>query len=318
MRRAGVDEGSARGIDIQRINAETYLQSQSGSELSAANASIQSARRMLKGATTVEGRETARAKLTEAQGGKDEILAARTEARTVLEELKRELPRVLAGERVGALDLRDAQLAASGANTSLDATGLLGRQSEYSAQLAEAVRTGNQEWQTDAYSQLAQINSSLRDLPNQLAAREDQTYDFRSALAALTEGDEDDLQVTREREARTQQRLDQALADLAAATTDADRDAAEKRATEQAGLLKGIRDELKTANTAQQERDARDEEIKDLLKQIAESGERMVRGQAVQRAVTEQWRADGATGQVARNVGMRGATPGYAGGGARG
>lgn len=318
MRRSGVDEGSSQGQTLKRVTTETYLRSQSNSELASANEAIKAARKMLAGATNPEARATAKGKLDEARDAKSEVLKARTEARTVLEEMKQQMPRILAGERVAGLDLRDAKLAAAGANASLDVDGMRGRQAEYTAQLAEAVRQGNQEWQTDAYSQLATINASLRDLPNQLAAKEDQTFDLRSALAALTEGDEDDLQVTRERQARTQERLDQALADLAAATNEADRDAAEKRATEAARSLKGIHDELKTSNAAQQERDDRDEDIRDLLSQIAESTARSARGAEKQAAVSEQWRTDQATGQVARNVGMGAATPGYAGGGVRG
>jgi TP901 family phage tail tape measure protein len=305
MRRTGVEDGSARGIQIAQTNAQTYLRSQSGSELRVANAAIADARRLLRTATSDEARATARGKLDEAQGEKQRILDGRTEARTVIEEMARQLPRALATERVQQLDLNDAWARVQGRSPDTDAGALAARQAELQTQLQQAIAARDSGWQLEVLQSLSGVQDSVRALPAQQAARDAAKFDFAAAVAALTETTDDDRQVLAEREAATSARAEAAIARMNAAQTDADRDAAQADATTALTELRGIRDELKTSNTAQQERDQRDEDIRTLLQRIAEATERGAIGAERQAAVSAQYLGDRRTGQIPTNVGRR-------------
>lgn len=306
MRRSGIDEGSSKGIAISQINANTYLRSQSNSELKDANAAIRLARIALRDATNKDDRATAKSALTSAKDAKSGVLDARTEARTVLEELKLRLPQVKAGERVGALDFADAMLGLRGVDASTDRVSLGARHAEFAKQLAEATASGNKAWATDAATTLRGIESAIRDLPKVASAQRTADNDYQMAWAQLTETLDDDRALLAEREK-------QAWVDLAEAGRMGD----QAWATELLGTIKQTKDALESLDTGQQERDARDQELIDLLKQTNENQQKLLAGSAQATSALQAAIAATASGYIGSSVMRASGTPAFAGKDAR-
>lgn len=310
-RKAGYEPDSreALGIDREVLNNTSATKTQQKSEL-------QKALKIAKGRGK-SGAATAKA-LEEQIDGIDEDLRdlavqkvenTRAQITAAAQEVS-----AAAQDRLSKLSLA-GQYADRSGSFAAQAGNLGARKAELESQLTQAQASGDEAWQSSVLSELSQVDSSIKAIPEQGVANANAALDFDAALAALTDdGGADDKAVLEKRRNVEQQAADDARARMASATNDADRLQAQSEATQHLTALKGIKDAIETG--AQEKKD-QEATLTDLIGQMVQNQQKIISGSAASRTAITAAIGAAAGGYIGQSV-MRGsATPGYAGSGVR-